>query len=70
MANVSRRKLIKKLRTLGFEGPYSGTRHQFMVLGSLKLKIPNPHEGNISGALLSEILRQAGISRKDWEGIK
>lgn len=26
-----RRDFIRKLRKLGFEGPYSGTRHQFMV---------------------------------------
>ncbi|MEK7649124.1 MAG: type II toxin-antitoxin system HicA family toxin, partial [Patescibacteria group bacterium] len=46
--------------------PFSGGRHLFMVKGSLKLRIPNPHGSDISKALLSEILRQAGISREEW----
>lgn len=37
-----------------------------MVKGTLKLRIPNPHEGDIGGALLSEILRQARIDPKSW----
>ena len=28
-----RRDFIRRLRKIGFEGPYSGTRHQFMILG-------------------------------------
>jgi len=67
MANISRRNLIKKLRSVDFDGPYSGTRHQFMLKGSHKLRIPNPHESDVSGALLSEIIRQSGISRKQWD---
>ena len=66
MPSISRRKLIKKLRYLGFEGPLSGTRHSFMKKGSLKVRIPNKHEGDISSGLLSQILRQAGIAKKDW----
>ncbi|HFE66962.1 MAG TPA: type II toxin-antitoxin system HicA family toxin [Chloroflexi bacterium] len=64
---VKRRKLIQNLRKLGFEGPYSGGNHQFMVKGDLRLVIPNPHKGDISRALLSRILKQAGITREEWE---
>jgi hypothetical protein len=35
----------------------------------LVLTIPNPHRGAISRALLGILLRQAGISREDWERI-
>jgi len=38
-----------------------------MIRGTLRLRIPNPHGGDISVALLSEILRQAGITRDEWE---
>lgn len=38
----------------------------FMIKGNLKLRIPNPHHGDISKSLLSEILRQAGISASEW----
>src|SRR5436190_22242514 len=31
---LKRREFVRKLRALGFVGPYSGTRHQFMTFGS------------------------------------
>jgi hypothetical protein len=37
-----------------------------MIRGTMKLKIPNVHEGDIGPGLLSRILRQAGISREEW----
>jgi predicted RNA binding protein YcfA (HicA-like mRNA interferase family) len=55
---------------LGFEGPYSGGRHLFMKKGKLKIHIPNPHKKDISSGLLSEILRQAGIPKSEWENKK
>ena len=64
---IKRRDLIRYLKQQGFEGPYAGKRHQFMVKGVIKLIVPNPHKGDISKNLLAEILRQAGISRADWE---
>ncbi len=65
---IKRRELVKKFRMLGYGGPYSGGRHQFMVKGDLKIRIPNPHgAGDISDALLRQILQQAGISRADWD---
>lgn len=67
--NISLKKLIVKFRQFGFDGPYSGGRHLFMARGSLKIHIPNLHKGDISKHLVSEILRQAGISAKDWNEI-
>ena len=64
---ISRRDLIYYLKQLGFDGPYSGTRHQFMVRDDVRLIIPNPHEGDISKSLLAKILKQAQISRDEWE---
>lgn len=64
--SISWKKLVQKFRKLGFDGPYSGGRHLFMVKGELKVHIPNPHEGDISKHLLSEIIRQAGISVDEW----
>ena len=66
---IKRKDLIRALRSLGFEGPYSGGRHQYMVKGELKLYIPNPHGGEISRALLGRILKQGGITRARWEKI-
>ena len=69
---IQRRDLIRFLKDLGFSGPYSGGKHEFMVQGSdqLRLTIPNPHKGEIGKPLLAEILREAGISRDEWEKLK
>lgn len=37
-----------------------------MKRGVLKVRIPNPHEGDISVPLLKEILKQARVSESDW----
>jgi len=67
MAPISRRELIRKFRALGYEGPFSGGRHQFMIKDRQKIRIPNPHQGEIDTGLLREILRQAEISFSDWD---
>jgi len=63
---ISWKKLVRRLRELGFQGPYAGGRHPQMRRGNLTVIIPNPHEGDISVGLLRRLLRQAGISRKEW----
>ncbi len=65
---ISGRELIRKFMNLGFTGPVSGGRHQFMIRGTLKVRIPNPHgSGSIDVPLIREILRQAGIAVSEWE---
>jgi len=39
-----RRDFIKKPRKSGFKGPYSGTRHQFIVIENHRLAIPSNAE--------------------------
>lgn len=63
---IAWKKFVRRLRQLGFDGPYAGGRHFFMVRDTLTLHIPNPHRGDISKALLAEILRQADISFDEW----
>jgi predicted RNA binding protein YcfA (HicA-like mRNA interferase family) len=62
-APIKRRDLIQ----IGFDGPYSGGRHQFMVKGQLKVFVPNPHDGDIGQNLLAKILKEANIDRAEWE---
>ena len=64
---VKRTDLIRALKQAGFEGPYAGGKHEFMVKGNLRLTLPNPHQGEIGRDLLSRILKQAGLSREEWE---
>ncbi len=38
-----------------------------MAKGPVQVPIPNPHHGDIDWSLTHRILKQAGISRKQWE---
>lgn len=66
---IKRQELVQCLRQLGFRGPFAGGKHQFMVKGSLRVRIPNPHREDIGKNLLREILREAGIEISAWEDL-
>ena len=38
-----------------------------MIKGRTRVRLPNPHQGDISRELLTRILWQAGIDRSEWE---
>lgn len=63
---VSRTELVRRLRKLGFEGPFSGGNHGFMVRGPITVRVPNPHGSDIGVGLLKRILIQAGLSTDEW----
>ena len=64
---IKRAELVRYLQILGFEGPYSGGKHQFMFRGMIRLRLPNPHRKDVGRELLSRILKQAGIDTDSWE---
>ena len=64
---IKRAELIRYLQILGFKGPYSGGKHQFMFRGMIRLRLPNPHRKDVGMELLSRILKQAGIDKDSWE---
>lgn len=41
-----------------------------MIRDGLRLRIPNPHEADISVDLLSRLLRQIDMTRSEWEAVK
>ncbi len=65
-----RRDFIRRLRKLGFEGPYSGTRHQFMTYQNHRLSIPSNSEYSVPQ--LRFMIREIGailereITMSDW----
>lgn len=63
---VSRRELVRKLKALGFEGPFPGGKHEWMRRDRLRLTIPNPHVGALDPGFIRRLLRQAGISIEQW----
>lgn len=66
LSPISRRRLIQKLRKLGFQGPYSGRRHQYMVKNSQIIFIPNPHKKDIGVPILKQIIKQLKVKREDF----
>jgi hypothetical protein len=66
-----RREFIRCLRALGFDGPFSGARHQFLIQGENRLTIPSNEEFSVPQ--LRMMLREAGtilgreISQTEWE---
>jgi predicted RNA binding protein YcfA (HicA-like mRNA interferase family) len=68
LAPVSWEDLVRGLRRFGFDGPYRGGKHPYMVKGDLVLTIPNPHRKEISVDLLRRILKRAGIAKEEWLG--
>ena len=64
---IKRRDLIRFLKQLGFQGPFSGGKHQFLIKDDVTLWVPNPHRSDIGVGFLARILRQAGIDKDAWE---
>ena len=72
--NPSRRRdFIRRLRALGFDGPFSGTRHQFMVYEGHRLAIPSNAEYSVPQ--LRFMLREVAgiidreISPREWNSL-
>ena len=65
---------IRRVQTLGFDGPYSGTRHQFMVYQAYRLTIPSNQEYSV--AQLHMMLREVEailkrpISVEEWNTLR
>lgn len=66
---ISRRRFVYALRSLGFSTPTPGGNHQVMERDGVRVRVPNPHRGDIDVELLARILRIAGISREEWESV-
>lgn len=68
-----RRKFIRRLRKLGFDGPYAGSRHEFMVYENHRLAIPSNSEYSTPQLrfMLAEV--ESIIDRKimlqEWESL-
>ena len=67
---VSWKDLARRLHALGFEGPLYRGKHPYMVRGEIRVTIPNPHRQQVSVDLLSRILRQAAVTREEWEPVE
>ena len=68
-----RKEFIKRLRGLGFEGIYSGTKHQFMLFGNNRLTIPSNNEYSVPQLKLMlrevEEIIERKITVEEWNDL-
>ena len=62
---ISRRELIRRFRSLGFEGPISGGRHQFIEKGRLESTDSQPAQKRDRGRFFSQGGPAAGGNRSE-----
>ncbi len=66
-----RREFIRRLRVLGFDGPFSGARHQFLFLNEYRLTIPSNEEYSVPQLRMmlreTAIILGRDISLVEWE---
>jgi predicted RNA binding protein YcfA (HicA-like mRNA interferase family) len=69
-----RRDFIRKLQQLGFEGAFSGTRHQFMIYQQYRLTIPSNSEYSVAQLrmMLQEVEAMIGreVTLEEWNRLK
>lgn len=68
-----RKEFIRRLRKLGFDGVYSGTRHQFMIFAQFRLTIPSNSEYSVPQLkmMIREVETIIGreISVEEWNNL-
>ncbi|MYE22394.1 MAG: type II toxin-antitoxin system HicA family toxin [Gammaproteobacteria bacterium] len=61
------------MRALGFDGPYSGSRHQFMLLDNHRLAVPSNAEYSVAQLrmMIREVEAILGrpVSPDEWSGM-
>jgi predicted RNA binding protein YcfA (HicA-like mRNA interferase family) len=67
LSPCSRREFVRRLSKLGYDGPFAGGKHAYMTKhGAAKVRVPNPHQGDISVELIRRILKNAQIDVTDF----
>ncbi len=64
---ISRREMIRRLRAMGWEGPWAAGPHMAMFKAGQRLSVPNPHGGDIDWTLTKRILKKALIDPAEWD---
>ncbi len=65
---------IRRMRRLGFDEPYSGSRHQFLIFENHRLTVPSNQEYSVPQ--LRMMLREAAailnyeVTAEEWNKLK
>ena len=70
---LKRRDSIRKLHALGFDGPFSGTRHQFMIFSGHRQTVPSNAEFSVPQVRMLvrqiETILGRSVSLDEWESL-
>ncbi len=70
---LKRREFVRRLRVLGFVGPYRGTRHEFLVLDQRRQTIPSNSDYSVPQLKMLlvqvEMILGRKISSEEWSGL-
>ena len=65
--------LIRRLRALGFEGPFSGSKHQFMTFADQRQTIPSNDEYSVPQLRMMirevESILDRAITANEWNNL-
>jgi len=68
-----RREFIQKLQQLGFSGPFSGSKHQFMIYQEYRLTIPSNDEYSLPQLRMmireAEEIIERQITLEEWNSL-
>ena len=68
-----RREFIQKLQQLGFSGPFSGSKHQFMIYQEYRLTIPSNDEYSVPQLRMmireAEEIIERQITLEQWNNL-
>lgn len=68
-----RKDFIRRVRKIGFAGPFPGTRHQFMIFEGYRLAIPSNKEYSITQLrmMLKEVedIIERKITSDEWNDL-
>ena len=68
-----RREFIQKLQQLGFSGPFSGSKHQFMIYQEYRLTIPSNDEYSVPQLRMmireAEEIIEKQITLEQWNSL-
>ena len=69
-----RRDFIRRLRKIGFEGPISGTRHQFLIHRHHRLAIPSNAEYSVPQLRMMmkevEVIIGHEFTAEEWNNLR
>lgn len=69
-----RRDFIARLRKLGFDGPFAGARHEFMIYANHRLTIPSNTEYSVPQLRFMlrevEVVLERHITSDEWHFLR